>query len=76
VKIADRSNHHKGMSERKRQLGDPRPEGLELSLVNDDSPDVYEGHDHKRGKRVPYRLSTNPADYRWETPSENAERKS
>ncbi len=69
------SNHHKGMAELKSQMGDPRPPGLELSLVNYWGPDSYWGYSHRNGERVPYRLSTNPGDYVWETPAENAARR-
>ena len=73
--IAGCPNHHTGMAELKAQLGDPRPEGLQLSLVNWDGPDSYWGYTRKKGERVPYRLSTNPNDYAWETQAENEARK-
>jgi hypothetical protein len=69
------SNHHNGMAELKRQLGNPRPQGRKgkrpawtLSLVNPHSPSAYDGHDG-------YRLSTDPADYVWETYSDNLSRR-
>ncbi len=71
-------HHHAGMEELKRQLGDPRLPGrtasgkrplYTLSLVNPDSPSAYDGHGG-------YRLSTDPADYVWETWSQNVMRKS
>ena len=73
--ILNTGNHHTGMAELKALMGDPRPEGLTLSLINYDSPDVYLGYDYRRGKRVPYRLSTNPDDYAWETQAENLARR-
>ncbi|MEX1264948.1 MAG: hypothetical protein WEE66_13625 [Actinomycetota bacterium] len=74
-RIMDAANHHKGMAALKAQLGDTRPAGLTLSLVRPDSPNTYDGHVHKRGRRVPYRLTTDPADYAWETRSQNEARK-
>lgn len=71
--IRSASNHHQGMTGLKALLGDPRPEGLTLSLVGWDSPDAYWGWDH--GRDCAYRLSTNPADYAWETQAENNARK-
>ena len=68
-------SHHMGMAELKASLGDPRPKGLTLSLVNYDSQDAYWGHGYSGGKRVPYRLSTNPDDYAWESQAENIARK-
>src|ERR1017187_10222826 len=70
-------HHHAGMSELKRQLGSPRPSGRTvsgkrslwtLSLISPDSPSAYDGHGG-------YRLSTDPADYEWETMSQNVMRK-
>jgi hypothetical protein len=60
------------MAALKARLGDPRPEGMTLSLVNSDSPHVYDGC---QGERQDYRLSTNPADYQWETLLMNNRRK-
>lgn len=74
-KVQSRSAHHAGMAELKRQMGDPRPEGLMLSLTNWDSPSAYDGYTIIRGERKPYRLSADPADYAWETRSENEMRK-
>ncbi len=71
--IEDYSNLHRGMAELKSQLGDPRPEGLELSLVNYWGPDSYWGW-HAGVKRR-HRLSNNPADYVWETHNENVARR-
>lgn len=70
--IKDPSHHHKGMAKLKEMLGDSRPEGLELSLINWDSPDAYWGWD--TNKRRGCRLSTNPIDYAWETRAENMAR--
>src|ERR1017187_8014804 len=74
-KLLRASNHHNGMAELKRQLGDPRPEGYKgrrplwtLSLISPDSPSAYDGHGG-------YRLSTSPADYVWETYSDNLRRR-
>jgi hypothetical protein len=64
--ILDAGNHHKAMAYIKR----PRPEGQQLSLINEMGPDTYWGRDH--GK--PYRLSINPVDYTWESPGENIRR--
>ncbi len=67
--------HHIGMAELKSQMGDPRPEGMTLSRINDDGPSVYLGYDYRRGRRINYRLSTNPKDYVWESTAENLARK-
>ncbi|MEX1264952.1 MAG: hypothetical protein WEE66_13645 [Actinomycetota bacterium] len=59
------------MAALKARLGDPRPPGMTLSLIRPDSPNAYDGWD----QRVTYRLSTDPADYVWETQAENNARK-
>ena len=69
--IQNMSNHHKGMARLKEWMGDPRPEGMTLSLVNHDGPEAYDGYTHKKGKRVPYRLSTSVSDYIWESQPDN-----
>jgi hypothetical protein len=69
--ISNAHDHHRGMAELKAKLGDPRPAGMTLSLVNFDSPDTYDGYAYRSGERKPYRLSTNPDDYVWETHAEN-----
>ena len=66
--ITDLSSHHRAM----RAIKGPRPEGMQLSLVNWDSPDAYWGRGYY-GK--PYRLSTNPKGYAWETRAKNTERR-
>jgi len=74
-RVMDGYHHHKAMALWKAELGDPRPEGLTLSLVNLDSPSVYEGHRLRKGKRYPWMLSTDPGDYVWETLAANNRRK-
>lgn len=69
-RVYDKSSHHKAMAKLKALMGDPRPEGMELSLVNPDSPYAYWGRNGKSW----YRLSTDPADYVWETAAENKAR--
>ncbi len=73
-RIMNYGDHHQGMAELKAQMGDPRPPGLELSLINYDGPSSYWGYAYKHRNRVPYRLSTNPRDYVWETGAENSAR--
>lgn len=70
-RLMDQPSHHKGMAALKARLGDPRPPGMTLSLIRPDSPNAYDGWD----QRVTYRLSTDPADYVWETQAENNARK-
>jgi hypothetical protein len=74
--IMNWSHHHSAMAELKAELGSKRPPGLELSLVRPDSPSAYDGYGVYKGARRTYRLSTDPADYAWETRSENEQRKS
>ena len=70
-RVANARSHHFGMAALKASLGDPRPDGMTLSLAGD-SPSVYEGYAYSRnGERVPYRLSTDPDDYVWETQADN-----
>ena len=64
--ILNATNHHLGMA----LLKAPRPDGMELSLVNYDSPDAYWGRRGHKG-HTPYRLSLNPDDYAWETRAAN-----
>jgi hypothetical protein len=66
---------HSTMARLKAELGDPRPPGMTLSLINVDSPSAYWGYRWRDGERKPYRLSTNPDDYAWETMSVNHLRK-
>jgi hypothetical protein len=74
--IPDYRTHHKTMAELKSRLGDPRPEEragqrpkYTLSLIREDSSSCY---DASNGLRV----STDPADYAWESYSQNELRKS
>jgi hypothetical protein len=69
-RIANQGQHHEGMAKLKEWMGDPRPEGMQLSLYRFDSPSVYEGV----WKGQPYLLSMNPLDYRWETQADNLAR--
>jgi hypothetical protein len=74
-RIAIATAHHKGMAELKAQLGQPRPAGLELSLVDFwGSATAYWGYKHYRGARVPYPLDTDPENYCWETREQNLAR--
>lgn len=73
-KIYEAGRHHKGMRLIKERLGNPCPEGKELSLINYWGPDSYWGYDHSKGKDKPYRLSINHNDYVWETHEENLAR--
>jgi hypothetical protein len=68
--VRDKAGHHKAMA----YLKGPRPEGMELSLVNYDSPDAYWGRHTVGGQRIDYRLSTSPDDYAWETRADNLAR--
>jgi hypothetical protein len=68
--IRNASDHHTGMAALLARLGRPRPPGLELSLVDFDGPGSYWGNSHRK----PYRLSTNPEAYTWETRAENVAR--
>lgn len=72
--IGAHTHHHAGMAMLKAQMGDPRPPGLTLSLANFDSPSAYWGW--SSNTKAPYRLSTDPADYIWETQAENLARRS
>jgi hypothetical protein len=73
-RVLDLRDHHQGMTKLKEWLGDPRPAGLELSLVDPWGPNAYLGYAHPNGQRVEYVLSTDPADYVWETHAENKAR--
>src|SRR5437773_2026271 len=57
------SDHHAGMAELKARLGEPRPRGMELSLVDYWGPDSYWGKNSNTGRR--YRMSTSPTAYVW-----------
>jgi len=72
--IMKRSHHHQAMALLKAELGDPRPNGMTLSLVGWDSPAAYWGFTTTKGERRPYRLSTDPDDYIWESLSDNIAR--
>lgn len=61
-----------GMALWKAEEGDPRPEGMTLSLINPISPSCYWGY-HKVRSR-PSRLSLCPDDYIWESRSDNGAR--
>jgi len=64
------------MAELKAQLGDPRPPGMELSLVRIRAGSAYVGWYCRRdSSRAPYLLSTDPSDYAWETRAQNEARK-
>ena len=67
--IGNRSDHHKAMS----AIKGPRPDGLELSLVNYHGPSAYWGY--SKEERTRYRLSTDPDDYAWETRKQNRARR-
>jgi hypothetical protein len=71
-RILHSGNHHTGMAKLKEWMGDPRPEGMQLSLVRGGSPNAYWGRSRRE---TPQRLSTNPMDYAWETCAENIARK-
>ncbi len=80
--ILSQASHHLGMAELKSQLGSPRPPGLSgkrplftLSLTTADSASGYWGYAYRKGCKVPYRLSTDPADYSWESWGDNLSRK-
>ncbi len=75
TQLRSQASHHRGMAELLLQLGVPRPPGYTLSLIHQDSPGCYWGYVYRRGEKVPYLLSTDPADYAWETWSENHKRK-
>lgn len=66
--------HHRAMSSIKAELGDPRPEGMTLSLINPVSKDCYWGRKLVGGAEKKCRLSTNPGDYIWEDLSSNVSR--
>jgi len=70
--IFDHASHHTGMAKLKEWMGDPRPEGMQLSLVNLQGSAMYRGWVYCNGQRLPYLLSLDPRDYRWETPQRNA----
>lgn len=72
--IKYRQDHHRGMALFKEWLGDPRPKGMTLSLINPESPFVYLGKKHNGIEWRPYLLSTNPDDYAWESIQENQRR--
>jgi hypothetical protein len=75
TQIMDAHHHHRGMRWLKAHLGDPRPaSNLQLSLVNPDSPRAYWGFTWVNEEQRPYRLSTDPDDYVWETSQENHDR--
>jgi hypothetical protein len=61
------TDHHRAMA----VLKEPRPEGMTLSLVNPESPSAYWGLIRKD---QPYRLSTDPNDYVWESAGDNIRR--
>lgn len=68
--IRDLGDHHAGMAKLKEWMGDPRPEGMTLSLVGD-GPACYDGTSKGRA----YRLSADPRDYVWESFRENVARR-
>jgi hypothetical protein len=70
VQIQSWSDHHNAMA----VLKGSRPEGMTLSLVNPDSPSAYTGYGYYNGRRCPYRLSTDPDDYVWESQLDNMHR--
>lgn len=76
-RVRQAPNHHEGMSRLKSMIGDPRPEGMTLSLISPDSPSSYWGYRHKdrNGELRPARLSTDPADYIWEDVHTNKARR-
>lgn len=74
-RIMNQVSHHRGMAKLKEWMGDPRPEGLTLSLINPDSPNAYWGRVAGTKGGQPYRLSTSPSDYVWETQGDNNRRK-
>jgi len=71
-RIVSVASHHRGMAKLKEWMGDPRPEGMTLSLVDPDSPSAYVGRNASTER--PYILSTNPADYVWESIADNIRR--
>lgn len=71
VRIQNLPDHHTGMAILKARRGDPRPEGMTLSLVNPWGPSTYWGYCNQK----PHRLSTDPDDYIWETQAENNRRR-
>ncbi len=73
VRIRDGAHLHRGMAELKARKGDPRPPGMQLSLIDEaiDSEDAYWGWHMGR----PCALSTNPDHYCWETQAQNDARK-
>lgn len=73
--IMNYNRHHQGMARLKADQGDPRPPGMTLSLVDFDGPAAYWGFSYQDGKRVPYRLSTDPAAYVWESMAANNARR-
>lgn len=60
---------HLGMAALKARLGDPRPDGHELALINHDGPDTYVA---SSGNGAGSRVSTNPSDYGWMRPADHA----
>jgi hypothetical protein len=72
--IHSASSHHLGMAAWKAQQGDPRPEGMTLSLATLDGPGLYLGYINRNGEKVPYLLSRDPDDYIWETLADNVAR--
>ena len=73
-RILNYGKHHYAMAALKAALGDPRPQGMTLSLTNPTSASAYWGYYHRNGTRVSYRLSTNPDDYVWESDGDNKRR--
>jgi hypothetical protein len=69
-RISSGDAHHTGMAELKARLGDPRPEGMDLSLVRVRAETAYWGSSHGR----PWLLSTDPRDYAYETRAQNMAR--
>lgn len=66
VRIKNAHDHHRGMSQLKEDLGDPRPNGMSLSLINPCSESCY----WSNGTR----LSLDPSDYIWEPVKVNVDR--
>lgn len=70
-RIASRARHHAGMAALVAERLGPRPKGHTLSLVDPLSLSAYLGYTRGRRGRVGYVLSTDPADYVWESLKDN-----